>query len=163
MGRSTLLIAKRIGVEGKIIAFEPSEYYRNMLKKNIKINQYSNVYTYESALFDQDCKNQFRLPTGTVVISDEVQDTTISIKCEKLDTVVGELCLPRIDFVKIDIEGGEMNCLLGMEEVISRFKPKLINEVHSNLLQQFNYTANDIMRFLESHSYKIRPFGVSKE
>lgn len=43
----------------------------------------------------------------------------------KLDTIVEMLGLERVDFIKMDIEGAEVDALLGAEETIKRFKPKL--------------------------------------
>jgi len=161
MGWSTLLMAKRVGTNGTVIASEPFDYYREMLNKNVAINDYKNVIISEAAFFDRDGQMRFELSTGQVVI-DKGDASITTITCERLDSYTTRLSFPKIDFIKMDIEGGEMNCLIGMEEVIARDKPKLMIEVHSKLLPRFNHTAGDVIRFLEERSYTIQPFGISR-
>jgi FkbM family methyltransferase len=48
-----------------------------------------------------------------------------SVKAVKIDTLVEELGLERVDFIKMDVEGAEVDALLGAKETISQFKPKL--------------------------------------
>jgi hypothetical protein len=47
------------------------------------------------------------------------------VKAVKIDTLVEQLGLERVDFIKMDIEGAEVDALLGAKETISQFKPKL--------------------------------------
>jgi len=42
-----------------------------------------------------------------------------------IDKIVGELALPRVDFIKMDIEGAEVNALQGARETLLRFRPRL--------------------------------------
>jgi len=42
-----------------------------------------------------------------------------------IDKIVGELALPRVDFIKMDIEGAEVNALQGARETVRRFRPRL--------------------------------------
>jgi len=41
-----------------------------------------------------------------------------------IDKIVGELALPRVDFIKMDIEGAEVNALAGARETVRRFRPR---------------------------------------
>ncbi|MGB9878164.1 MAG: FkbM family methyltransferase, partial [bacterium] len=47
------------------------------------------------------------------------------VKAMRIDTIVEELGLGRVDFIKMDIEGAEVDALLGAERTITQFKPKL--------------------------------------
>ena len=42
-----------------------------------------------------------------------------------IDKIVAELGLPRVDFIKMDIEGAEANALAGARDTLTRFKPRL--------------------------------------
>ena len=160
MGWSTLMMAKRVGSNGKVFAFEPSDYYRKMLMKNIEVNRYSNIVVRDTALYSENGIKYFRLENGTV--ADQKSDNTIEVNCEKFDTLQSELKLNQIDLIKIDIEGAELSCLLGMEEVLNKYKPILIIEVHTQYLKQRGHSSRKLIEFLEKKSYDIRPFDVSK-
>jgi FkbM family methyltransferase len=48
-----------------------------------------------------------------------------SIELTTIDDLAGQLKLPRVDFIKFDIEGAEHNALLGAKQVLSRWRPRL--------------------------------------
>jgi FkbM family methyltransferase len=49
----------------------------------------------------------------------------ISVEVERIDHIVRELGLTRLDFIKMDIEGAEANALNGATDTLRRFKPQL--------------------------------------
>jgi len=50
---------------------------------------------------------------------------SVQVPLTTIDKVVAELGLPRVDFIKMDVEGAEANALTGARETIQRFKPRL--------------------------------------
>ena len=54
---------------------------------------------------------------------DSRQETTVPLTT--IDQLVAELRLPRVDFIKMDIEGAEQRALTGAGKTLSRFKPRL--------------------------------------
>ena len=74
-------------------------------------------------------------------------------KTEKLDELLkNEMSLKdfNIDIVKIDIEGNELYALEGMAEIINKYKPQFIIEVHSHKL------FTDVYNFLNKFDYVIK-------
>jgi hypothetical protein len=51
-----------------------------------------------------------------------------------LDTLVHRLEMPRVDFIRMDVEGYEANILRGVEQTLRKFHPRLVIEVHVSLL-----------------------------
>ena len=69
-------------------------------------------------------------------------------------TSIDRLNLNRLDFIKIDIEGMEMEALTGAEHSIDKYRPiLLIEKIKSN--EQY------IVNFLEKYEYKIFPFDIN--
>jgi hypothetical protein len=62
--------------------------------------------------------------------------------------------IKRIDLMKIDVEGYEMNVLLGAKQIIERDIPDLFIEVDDNNLAQQGHSAREILEFLEP-KYKL--------
>jgi hypothetical protein len=63
-----------------------------------------------------------------------------------------------VDWIKIDVEGAEYEVLLGLEETLSRFKPKLIIEVWSKNIE-------NVKALLNRHGYvfvKFSEFGEAQ-
>jgi FkbM family methyltransferase len=121
IGYFTLLFARRVGPSGRVIAFEPSRDNVELLNKNIAVNGYGNVEIVDQAVSDRPGKIALHLsPTsvdhrifdsGDGRPSREVSVTTI-------DDYWRAAGRPRIDFVKMDIQGAEGHALDGMSETL---------------------------------------------
>jgi FkbM family methyltransferase len=57
---------------------------------------------------------------------------TISVPVTTIDHIVKDLGLPRVDVIKLDIEGAEPNALRGARETLARFKPALAIGTYHN-------------------------------
>ena len=55
----------------------------------------------------------------------ESSHPSVLVPLTTIDKLVAELKLPRVDFIKMDIEGAEVPALAGAHETIARFKPRL--------------------------------------
>ena len=67
---------------------------------------------------------------------------------------IDDLALPRIDFIKIDIEGMEMEALCGAAESITRCKPQM-------LIEKIKSSENHITEFLKEKGYVIFGLGIN--
>jgi len=61
----------------------------------------------------------------------------------------------RVDLVKIDVEGAEMSVLRGMAGTLTRFRPRLIIEIHPKNLESFGTKPADVIGFVEGLGYRI--------
>ena len=79
------------------------------------------------------------------------KENTYRVKATTLDSIVRKLELKRVDLVKIDVEGAELEVLKGGIETIHRFHPKIIVEVHEWL----GVKGNKIIQLLKKYGYKL--------
>jgi len=79
---------------------------------------------------------------------------TVSVESVSLDSIVEDA-----DVVKIDVEGGELEVLRGMKNLLAKGKVKgkvkIICEVHLTLLSSLGYSTQEITKLLSQYGYNI--------
>lgn len=147
IGEWTLRMANKVGHTGRVFSFEPIPVINQSLNKTLRINNLSQVILSQVALDSRSGDSEFTIPLdeneraihgesrlgteeGNWNIYTEVKNTkSIKVKTITLDQFSSEKSLDRLDFVKIDVEGKEVQVLEGGQETFSRFTPALILEV----------------------------------
>ncbi|OON97920.1 MAG: hypothetical protein ATN32_05145 [Candidatus Epulonipiscium fishelsonii] len=104
----------------KIYSFEPDPITFKLLKKNIAINSISNIALYNIGLGDKNCNAEILRDTPNQMCLNMTKENVLGeIKIKKLD----DLNIPLPQFIKIDVEGNEINVLKGMEKTLKKSKP----------------------------------------
>tara|TARA_R110002020_G_scaffold292709_2_gene508095 strand:- start:1904 stop:2623 length:720 start_codon:yes stop_codon:yes gene_type:complete len=81
-----------------------------------------------------------------------------TIKGRKLDEIIND----PIDFIKVDAEGGDLDALMGCQNIINKNKPKIIFEFHSQLSKTcYNRSWEDYLAFFKKNNYKIKQISES--
>ncbi|MBE3609025.1 FkbM family methyltransferase [Campylobacter californiensis] len=80
----------------------------------------------------------------------------IEVKChvDTIDNYVKENNLAKLDFVKCDVEGGELLTFKGGIETINKYKPIVFTEMLRKWSAKFNYHPNEIINFFDSIGYR---------
>jgi FkbM family methyltransferase len=135
IGIFSLLFAKLAGKNGKVIAIEPEERNYKALTKMVKLNKdVAPIIPLKVAVYKEDCELDLYVAkkSGCHTIAPYYEerkrvllDKKEKVRALKIDTIVKELNLEKVGFIKMDIEGAEIDALLGAEQTIKRFKPKL--------------------------------------
>lgn len=119
----------------QVHCFEPNKFNREILKKNIDLNNLSHIVKiYPAALGSQagkDIQEDFTFSnTGmnrvNKIQAEDKHENEIEIK--PLD----EFDIQKVNFIKIDVEGFELDVLKGSEQIIKRCKPVIMVEVFEN-------------------------------
>jgi len=143
IGYYVLLERQLVGDKGRIIAFEPSPRNYNYLKKNIQLQNVTNISAYNFACGDIDGNATFfinKKSNGCKVISEGVAPpdpslgTLSEVPVRILDPFIEELKLGRVDFVRMDSEGYELHILKGLKKTLEKFKPIISIELHKRQL-----------------------------
>ena len=135
LGKYSVIVSKRMNKKGKVIAIEPHPYNFKMLEKNIKLNKLNNVILKELACSNSKDISDFYLDEvglkggGGHSLVKIIGKNKISVKTDTLDNILRELKIKKIDLVKIDVEGGEINVLKGAVKILKNSHPKIIFEV----------------------------------
>jgi FkbM family methyltransferase len=136
-----------------VTSFEPHPKIREVLKSNLH-GRNAKIYPYGLSNASSEEK---------LFISDEPGSHSLSLESEEFVPIevkaLDELISEKIDLVKIDVEGAEMNVLKGMNGLLQNFKPDIIIEVDEEHLKRFGNTATDLFSFLENIGYKYKKIG----
>jgi FkbM family methyltransferase len=159
-GYYTLLFAKRVGRVGRVIAFEPIPSAREALKRNISLNNYTNITVCDFALYSSNSSTVLEAPRQVSRINPRKtknEKNCIQIQTRIFDECVPELKVRGIDLVKIDVEGAELDVLHGMKDSLERCHPALLIEVHPIYLGYFDCGTKDLLKFLDAMEYCVYP------
>jgi FkbM family methyltransferase len=114
----------------KVIALEITPASIECLRRNLAEEVAAGkVVIYPKGVWDKDdvltmYVDETNFAANTVVGGAGLQPS-VQVPLTTIDKVVAELNLPRVDFIKMDIEGAESNALAGARNTLSRFKPRL--------------------------------------
>ena len=135
IGLYSFFSASIVGKAGKVISFEPYSLNFNIFKENLALNKFENIILNRFALADKNdvielFYNSKELNLGMVSAFEKNFEEFETVNCTTLDYYLMDKNLTKIDFIKMDIEGGEYLALLGMNETIKNsdllFKLKLM-------------------------------------
>jgi FkbM family methyltransferase len=133
IGYVSLSLAKQVGPQGRVFAFEPVPMNIQRCRTNIEINKLKNVQLLEFAASNAHGEAVIRMTDNLSMASlvwhqEDSSATQLVIKTVALDELVDRGELPSPTFVKIDVEGGEAGVLQGMFRTITAPKPVLFIE-----------------------------------
>ncbi len=161
-GFYTLLAAKMVGPSGKVFSFEPVPSQLKKLKRNIKINRFGNIITEQSAVsYESGFSNINICLNGDEAMSSlrepykdaSLKRKVIQVPLYSIDDYVRKFNIKSIDFIKIDVEGGELDVLKGAINIIKNIRPVFMCEVQDIRTNQWGYRASKIYEFLEGYGY----------
>lgn len=144
--------------KGRHFAFEPIPDLYEHLKKLYN----DKVSVFPFALSDENGSTSFNYVTSNPAYSgilkrkydrEHETDTSILIEKRKLDDVIPE-DIP-INFIKIDVEGGEFQVLKGAENVLKKYKPIIVFEQGLGGADVYGTDPREFYLFLTKLGYNI--------
>jgi FkbM family methyltransferase len=168
-GFYTLFAARKVGPAGKVIAVEPSSRERINLRRNVERNGFDNVKIVTDALGATSgeaflClahyKHSGHNTMGRFAHDDVAAARPEHVHVETLDTVLQRLTVPRVDVIKIDVEGAEGNVISGGCDTLKTMQPILLMELSDRALRAQGNSAEELLALLrDSFGYTILSFS----
>jgi FkbM family methyltransferase len=142
IGIYSCVMARITGNPAGIHAFEPANHIRRKLIRNLRLNSFDAVIVNAFGLGAQDTEKEFfeiREGIERGGVSSFVQNEnyaalgassfeTRNVPVRTLDGYIAEIGLTSLKFMKIDVEGFEIDVLRGAKETIERFRPFILLE-----------------------------------
>ncbi len=159
IGYYTLLFAKLVGEKGKVYAFEAESSNFEILKKNVYENNYNNVILEQKAVSNESGTVKFYIGkdsnTENQLFKPNVKHEEIEVKSISIDGYFKELN-PKIDFVKIDIQGAEPLVIEGMTKIIEENKDlKIMLEWWPDAIRKYGIDPSKHLTQLVNLGFKI--------
>lgn len=159
IGDTTIIAAGY--TKNKIYAFEPSPIAFPRLVENISLNNLKDqIISEKIVLSDKNGKVKFaEMATSETshihTSSKSPKGKIFEVNAITLDKYCKSHKIPKIDLIKIDVEGAEMLVLLGAEEMLSKHKIIHILVELNTQSAQYGYNNSDVVELLKKHGYKI--------
>lgn len=156
VGFFTILGARLVGPQGRVVAFEPVPACARAVGHNIALNEFAHAEIREEAVGAASGRAQLLVvgeaswshlaSTGRHAdVRDEIDVTVVSI-----DALVEAGTIPPPDVLKIDTEGAELQAITGMRATIEHHRPAIVCELHDTnreflaLMDELDYTTTNL-------------------
>ena len=169
VGYFSVLAGDLVKEEGQVISIEANPITFSLLKRNIKNNGLNQAIN--CALTSKKGNVELFFPSTGDVLSSIAKNKYFkgssirSFKVEgiTLDELVQSIPLKRIDLIKIDIEGGEIDVLKSSKQIFSKFRPIFVVEHCPETWSSFGYTYVDLQEIIDDNGYILREFNVEEQ
>jgi FkbM family methyltransferase len=152
-GFYSMYLASLAGKEGRVIAVEPQEYAVKRIRLSSTYNGFERVEVLSAAVSSSQGFADFRVTDELVAAGLNRTDGRIMrVETTSIDGLAEKYGLERVSFIKLDVEGAELDALVGGRSIISRDKPTIMFEL---LDDPFCERANGIWQELTSNGYRI--------
>ena len=170
IGVYTYFFSSLVGAKGRVVAIEPIPTTFQILTSNVRAHKLANVTAFNVALSDVEKTVSMVIPVGEhggeniyrarIEEQSQREGRKFSVTAQPLDRLLETLPYPvgskKIDVIKIDVEGAELQCIRGALQIITRDHPALLIEV-SDDPDDLNSDAFQLFSILSNVSYE--PYG----
>jgi FkbM family methyltransferase len=162
VGYFSVLAAQLVKKTGKIVSVEANPTTYSLLERNLSANRVG--IPVHCALTTASGEVELFMPIeGGDVYSSlssggllQGQSTkSFKVKGQALDEVIDELDLLRVDVVKVDVEGAELEVLRSGDRLLSKFRPTIVMEYSTVTWSGSGANPEKLQNLLNSHSYHI--------
>jgi FkbM family methyltransferase len=134
----------------RVVAFEPDPISYQYLSRNM--HDLPNAACFNVGLGEKDSEaTLWRAPTSDLNSTVRQVGTPITIQLWTLDEFCRREEIDQVDFIKLDVEGGEVNVLRGARKLLSSSRPPIwMLEVSEQFLAEAGCDPGDLLRDLKA-------------
>lgn len=168
VGAHAVFLSHLVGMRGRVLAFEPLPANIDALNQTIRRRgRFANVSIFPLAVGNPESANRtvtMKVPGEDLTQASLERQTMgswegkadvreFSVPLASLDALKTVQSLQHLEFVKIDVEGGELDVLRGASYTLSRHLPLIYCEAYDKWEASFGYKPADILSFARSLGY----------
>jgi FkbM family methyltransferase len=157
IGYFSVIAAALVKDSGQVHAFEPMPQNLTRLRKNLAPFHWASTQPYAVGNVTGEAPIHYSdKEAGWASIHEQHGlgnlPCSAAVSVIRLDEWMKSKTLNRLDFIKLDIEGSELDALLGGRRMLSDFHPTIVAET------KFGWNYDEIRHLLEATGYECRPF-----
>lgn len=158
IGVYTLESSLVVGPTGRVISIEAAPRNAQALRRNIELNGMENIVVLETAVGEITSSATLALSAGgnlgmfTLGAASGEKEYRVAVR--RLDDLLAEKRVDKVDLIKMDIEGSEYHALLGAVGTLSRHRPTLVIELNEGALRGCRSSANEVKKLLRECGYR---------
>jgi FkbM family methyltransferase len=159
LGIYSVALARRVRPSGTVVVFEPDEDNARLLRRNLALNSVAPFVTHRPNALGRT-RGFARFTGGVSQISRVDATGEREVAMSRLDD---EFPIERVDLLKIDVEGYELEVLAGGARLLrdGERRPRLLTvEIHPPQLERLGQKPGDIASLLGSYGYETRELVV---
>jgi FkbM family methyltransferase len=137
VGGFTLTAASVVGPQGVVHAVEAAPATAELLRRTVAANPRYTIHVHELALADVEGELEFtafEAGSGISSLASSDGGAVVRVRATTLDALSASL--PRVDLVKLDLEGAELRALQGARRLLGERRPALIIELEPEHLER---------------------------
>ena len=161
VGFFSIIAAKLVGDKGKVYAFEPGEKNANSIRHNARLNNFNHIEVIEKAVSHTSGEGQLLLAKYSgghaLATADAPPDLAgeVTVDLVSIDDLIAQNKIAPPNFVKIDVEGAELDVLKGMTETIKTARPAIIYEVDDGDRTAYERKYQELADFFKPFDYQV--------
>jgi len=166
-GYFSVIGAKQVGANGRVFCIEPQERLWPTIIKNASANNFSNITLVPLGISNIPGQALITLYPSLNTGASSIVSTFRSrfypnqiISLCTLDSLIKNYFIEKVDLLKIDIEGFEVNALISASESLKNKRiKKLLIEIHPQQLKQLGQKKEDLFSLMLGYGYRYKHYG----
>ena len=165
IGAHTLPLARLVGPTGKVYAFEPTQYAFDKLKQNLALNSelINRVVAEQIRLTRPGAYDPGEIYSSWKVVGHEarhhkhlgIAKSSEGAKSVTLDEYCQNAGLQKVDFIKLDVDGFEVEVIKGGISTLRQFRPPICMELSPYVLEERETSAEELLSELRGCGYQL--------
>ena len=169
-GLYSFVLSRLAGPSGHVHSIEPLQFAHPNWRRVLGIRGLKNLTEYNLALDAEPRDGVMSVPfgrrvpvTGRSFLTGRssglgpnvefVRHEEVPVPVDTMDALIARTGVTRLDFIKIDVEGGELHVLHGGEGTIKEFRPALLVEIEARHTARYHYAPEEIVDCLSERDY----------
>jgi FkbM family methyltransferase len=171
-GLYTLALSRLVGPAGAVHSIEPLTFAHPVWSRVLGTGSSANVRRHALALGREPGSGMMSVPSGRFLRvtgrsfldcqtsglgsnAEFARHSQVEVEVETLDGLCRRTGMERLDFIKIDVEGAELQILQGGADAIAGFRPTLLVEIEARHTDRYQYAPDDIVSWLGQRGYTM--------